>query len=112
MKKEYRLKKNEDFSKVIKKKNSVGSRNFILYINQNELSHLRVGISVSKKLGKAVVRNKIKRQVRMMVKDNFNWNQNYDIIVIVRKNYLDNSYKDNKKDLSYLYRKILKKVDK
>ena len=112
MKKEYRLKRNEDFKKIIKKRISVGSKNFVIYGMKNEFSHLRVGISVSKKLGKAVIRNKIKRQVRMMAKDEFQFNQNYDIIIIVRNNYLNSSYKENKKDLSYLYRKILKRMDK
>lgn len=112
MKKEYRLKRNEDFETIIKKRNNFVSKNFIIYIRKNELSHLRVGISVSKKLGNAVSRNKIKRQIRMMVQNVFQFDQKYDMIVIVRKDYLKSSYNENKKNLSFLYDKIQKRMGK
>ena len=64
-----------------------------MYYDDRVLGHARVGISVSKKIGNAVIRNKIKRQIRMMFIENFD-NETYekDVIVIVRKNYLQNSY--------------------
>ncbi|WP_278453298.1 ribonuclease P protein component, partial [Thomasclavelia spiroformis] len=58
MKKEYRVKKNEDFSRIIKRKQSMANRTFIIYYLKNDIGHARIGISVSKKLGKAVIRNK------------------------------------------------------
>ena len=67
---------------------------------------------MSKKLGKAHVRNKIKRQVRMMVHDGFDFDQNCDYIIIVRNKYLDGSYEDNKKLLISLYKKTLKRMEK
>lgn len=82
MKKEYRVKKNEDFSRIIKRKQSMANRTFIIYYLKNDIGHARIGISVSKKLGKAVIRNKIKRQVRMIVKETINLDDNYDYIVI------------------------------
>ena len=69
MKKEFRVRKNEDFSKIISKRISLASSSFIIYKDHNDIGHGRVGISVSKKLGKAVIRNKIKRQLRMMILD-------------------------------------------
>ena len=57
MKKNFRVRKNEDFNKIISKKISLASSSFIIYKNQNDIDHGRVGISVSKKLGKAVARN-------------------------------------------------------
>ena len=68
MKKEYRIKKNEDFQEIIKNRNSIANKKYVIYYKKNNL-HLRVGISVSKKLGHAVIRNRTKRQVRMMVQD-------------------------------------------
>lgn len=47
----------------------MANRTFIIYYLKNDIGHARIGISVSKKLGKAVIRNKIKRQVRMIVKE-------------------------------------------
>lgn len=105
MKKEFRIKKNEDFQSIIKNRQSVVNQKFVVYYRKNE-EHLRVGISVSKKLGNAVVRNKIKRQVRMMVQEVFDKEKKMDYIIIVRNKYLSNSYEINKKDLEYLYNKI------
>ena len=87
MKKEYRVKKNEDFSRIIKRKQSMANLTFIIYYLKNDIGHARIGISVSKKLGKAVIRNKIKRQVRMIVKETINLDDNYDYIVIVRNKF-------------------------
>ena len=77
MKKEYRVKKNEDFSLIIKEKQSLANRSFIIYYRKNDYPNARVGISVSKKIGKAVVRNKIKRQVRMMVQQTIDFEKSY-----------------------------------
>ena len=45
---------------------------------------MRLGISVSKKLGKAFERNKIKRYIRETFKTRKEYVKNYDIIVIAR----------------------------
>ena len=111
MKKEYRVKKNEDFSYIIKHKQSLANRSFIIYYVKNDLNHARIGISVSKNLGKAVIRNKIKRQVRMIVQQTINFNDNYDYIVIVRNKYLDLDFISNLNELKYLYKKILKRME-
>ena len=111
MKKEYRVKKNEDISYIIKHKQRLANRSFIIYYVKNDLNHARIGISVSKKLGKAVIRNKIKRQVRMIVQQTINFNDNYDYIVIVRNKYLDLDFISNLNELKYLYKKILKRME-
>lgn len=112
MKKEYRVKKNEDFSLIIKEKQSLANRSFIIYYRKNDYQHARVGISVSKKLGKAVVRNKIKRQVRMMVQQTIDFEKSYDYIVIIRNKYLKLDFNSNLNELQYLYKKILKRMEK
>ena len=110
MKKEYRIRKNEEFQAIIQKKQSIANGKFVVYYRKNS-EHLKVGISVSKKLGNAVIRNKTKRQVRMMAQQVFDKNQKLDIIVIVRNKYLLSSFEENKKDLIYLYNKIKKRTD-
>ena len=112
MKKEFRVRKNEDFSRIIKKKQSMANSSFIIYYLKNDLDHARIGISVSKKLGKAVIRNKIKRQVRMMLQQTINFDDNYDYIVIIRNKYLDLDFNSNLNELKYLYKKILKRMEK
>ncbi len=63
LEKAYRIKKNADFQRIYKKGHSVANRQFVVYTcNNKEIDHFRLGISVSKKLGNAVLRNKIKEQ--------------------------------------------------
>ena len=65
MKKSYRVKKELDFQKVFETHNSVANRKFIIYqLDKPEQKHFRVGISVGKKIGNAVVRNHVKRMMR------------------------------------------------
>ena len=112
MDKLHRVRKNEDFQDIIKDKKSVANSSFVVYYKKNDLSLLRIGISVSKKLGKAVVRNKVKRQVRMMAREIFDQSESVDYIIIVRNKFLENSYEDSKKDLLFLCNKIKRRMDK
>lgn len=84
MKKEYRVKKSQDFDNIIRKKQSFANRQFVIYYQENKLDHMRLGISVSKKLGKAHERNRLKRYVRESFKIRKDFLKNYDIIIIVR----------------------------
>ena len=69
MKKENRVKTHQDFQSVIAKKQSYANSSFVMYIASNECNHPRFGISSSKKLGNAVTRNLIRRQVRSMIRE-------------------------------------------
>lgn len=112
MKKKYRLLKNKDFKKVISNKNSYANKEYILYISSNDLNHVRIGISVSSKIGNSVVRHKIKRQVSEMIKDIINFDEALDFVLILRKNYLENEFLKNKKELIYLVNKIKDRTEK
>lgn len=106
MKKINRLLKNQDFKKVLDNKKSVANKQFVIYKIKNNLDHLRIGISVSSKLGNSVVRHKIKRQINEMLKELINLNEKNDIVIIARNNYLENKFLDNKQSLNNLLSKI------
>lgn len=106
MKKMYRLKRNKDISKIVSLKQVKNSISFSIYYQTNELNQSRVCVSVSKKIGIAVVRNKIKRQVREMIKHCFDFNINKDYVVVVRKKYLGFSFEENENILKTTYKKI------
>lgn len=97
MKKEYRIKSNLDFSSIIKSGKRLKFKEYNLYYIDSILEHYRFGISVSTKLGNAVKRNRIKRQVRSMI-DDFTKNHfvKLDVIVVVKEGYLNNDYQTNK----------------
>lgn len=110
MKVKYRVKSHEDFQEVIKEKKTVSNRIYVLYYKKNELDHSRVGISSSKKLGNAVTRNKIRRQIRMMAQQVINFENSIDYCIIVRKSYLEQTFEDNKKELSILIEKANRRI--
>ena len=60
----HRLKSPEDFKRVYDRKRSVSDGNLIVYACENALPHARLGVSVSKKVGGAIVRNRFKRLFR------------------------------------------------
>ena len=108
MKKLYRIRKNEEFQRIIKEKCSISSACFVLYSSNRKEDNVRVGISVSKKLGDAVHRNKIKRQVREMARALIDFEaMNKDLIIIVRQSFLNNDYQTNLLDLEKLIKKAI-----
>lgn len=110
MKIKYRVKSHEDFQEVIKEKKTLSNRIYVIYYKKNQLNHSRVGISTSKKLGNAVIRNKVRRQIRMMSQEVINFENSVDYCIIVRKIYLDGKYEENKKELSILIEKINRRI--
>ena len=60
MNKHQRIKKNKEFQHVFKKGKSFANRQFIVYVLKGEQPEFRLGLSVSKKVGNAVARNRVK----------------------------------------------------
>ena len=82
-----RIKKYPEFQKVIQEGEVKKTGFFVSYTIQNEFGYSRFGISVPKKTGNAVVRNKIKRQIRSAIGQSSNFEKSVDIVVIVRNSY-------------------------
>jgi len=64
MRKENRLKKRKQFNWTFKNGTSVHSKDLVLIYTSSWAKDYKVGFSVTKKVGKAVVRNKVKRRLR------------------------------------------------
>ena len=98
-----RIKASEDFALTIKKGKAQRDQAYVVHYSENQLNYVRVGISVSSKLGNAVVRNHIKRQIRSMCDSLIEYsNHSFDIVIVAKQNYLNNSYNDNKESLRNL----------
>lgn len=95
MKKQYRLIKDQDFKRVIAVAQVNKNRFFVVYHLETTLGHPRVGISASKKLGNAVVRNRIRRQIRVMLSQTLTLQESYDILVIVRLEFKNQTFEQN-----------------
>lgn len=64
MQRRHRLKKSAEFQRVRALRQSWAHPLMVLYVAPNDLGITRVGISTTKRLGKAVVRNHVKRLIR------------------------------------------------
>ncbi len=97
MKKVNIIKKPEDFNRIIHQGTMKKNKEFVIYCEKNDLGYDKYGISVGKKIGKAVIRNKYKRKIRAIVdqyKKDYQNSQNY--IIILRKTCLECTYQEMK----------------
>ena len=98
-----RIKASDDFALTIKKGKAQRNQSYVIHYRVNELMYTRVGISVSSKIGNAVVRNHIKRQIRSMCDSLIDYDKNHiDIVIVVKQSFLDRSFDDNKTSLKQL----------
>ncbi|ASN07258.1 ribonuclease P protein component [Virgibacillus necropolis] len=104
MKKAFRIKDNEEFQLLFKKGKSFANRQLVVYYMEKEgQAHFRIGISVGKKIGNAVTRNRIKRHLRHAFQDlKEEIAKPSDIIIIARQPTKDMSYEQFKKSLIHL----------
>ncbi|WP_064092103.1 ribonuclease P protein component [Rossellomorea aquimaris] len=113
MRKDQRVKKNKEFQEIFKKGTSYANRQFVLYLlKKEEPQPFRIGISVSKKIGNAVCRNKIKRYVRqsfLELKEDVQGN--YDYLIIARKPAAEMNFHEVKSSLTHVLKrgKVLKR---
>ena len=99
------IKKNFEFQDIIQKKRQKVSKYLVAY-SQNNKDELRVGISISKKFANAVNRNKYRRKVRSILDLLNMWSIKKDVVLILRKSFLDLSFKEMTEEI----KKILERI--
>lgn len=109
------IKKNFQFRFVYNKGKSLANRLLVMYVVKNKkyTDTNRLGISVSKKVGKSVVRSRVTRLIKESYRlSEENIKQGYDIVVIARVSANGADYKEINKALLSLLKKhdlLLKK---
>lgn len=105
MKKTYRIKQEREFQLIMAQKNSFANRNFVIYLGKKQQPYFRVGLSVGKKVGNAVVRNYIKRQIReQMIHFRPEVTGEWDLIIIARPNVVNLSYQEIGKNMEHVFK--------
>jgi len=109
LQKEIRLKLRRDFKKVYTYGSSVANRELVIYLKDNpKIETFRFGISVSKKIGNAVVRNRVKRLLKEVLRsliEEIDLKKHKDIVIIARKPTANMSYFQFDKSVRDLFRK-------
>ena len=83
------LKKNHIFRRLYATK-GIANSYLVLYARRNRTQGNRVGITVSKKLGKAHVRNRVRRRFREIYRLNEDkFQPDWDIVVVARTRSID-----------------------
>jgi len=106
LKKEYRLKKKYQFNYTFKNAQSCGSRHLVICYTPSNNINIKIGLAVSKKVGKAFMRNKIKRRIRSAIAPYLlNLKPKFNLIIVARPNIVDALYQDIESELNYLLKK-------
>ncbi|MDD2377483.1 MAG: ribonuclease P protein component [Bacilli bacterium] len=105
MKKINILRENREFQRIIKNYKPYKFKSYIIYLEHHDEEIYRFGISVGTRIGNAVVRNKIKRQLKNII-DQKNYQKGFNCIIIVKKDILNKTFADMKKELFEILTKI------
>lgn len=106
MKKINIVKENRDFKKIMDSVKPYKNSCYTVFVEKKEsLNNYKFGISVSKKLGNAVTRNKLKRQIKSII-DKKSYQKNFNCIIILKRDILDKSYQEKEKLLMEIFNKI------
>lgn len=101
------IKKNKEFRKVYARGKSVADRHMVLYYLVNDLETRRFGFTVSRKVGKAVLRNRIRRLFREACRLNAEkFPEGLDFVLLARRDAAGLSYRQVEESLLKLLKKV------
>jgi ribonuclease P protein component len=103
----YRLKRRNDFKRAFRGGSSVANRQFVLYrFRRRQPGPIRIGISVSRKVGNAVTRNRMKRLIKEITRQ---WVDDLpdqtDLIVIARKPATEMDFHQMQSSLRHVFQR-------
>lgn len=106
MNKEKIIKNSETYSKIISSGESIKNKYFSVYYQKSDNDN-KYGITIPKKVGKANIRNKLKRQTKNIIMTNeINIQKKYNYVIIIKEATLSLSYNDMACELLNLFKKV------
>lgn len=106
LKRQNRLTKRKEFAYIYKNGSKINSKNLSIVIVPSKKQDFRVGFSVNNKIGKAVVRNKIKRRLREIVKkQSKNIKNNQNFVIVAHPTILECDFHKMEEEVLFLLKK-------
>ena len=103
------LKKNSEYKKVYNSRRSAANKFFVIFTIKNSLMYSRFGFSVGKKVGNAVVRNRVRRVLKEVCRLNTEmFPIGYDYVILARKDAVTQNYQQNINHFGKIILKLFK----
>ena len=107
MKAAFSVKENYEFRRIYRKGKSAVGSGLVVYCQKNRQGLTRLGVTVSTKLGKAVVRNRVRRRIREIYRLNKPlMKPGWDVIIVARVKAVNMEYRK----LNQAYLRLLEQV--
>ena len=101
------LKKNYEFKRLYNRGKSSASQYVAVYCKQNGTASSRLGITVSGKIGGAVIRNRIRRRLKEIYRTNEkSLKPGFDIVIAARRKCIDATYHEIETSVFAVFRKL------
>lgn len=78
---------------------------FLVYKEKKDNDIYKFGFSVGKKIGNAVMRNKVKRRLKNII-DQYKFKDNFNCVIIVKKGIAVKSYQEMSKEVDFIIDKL------
>lgn len=106
MNKDKIIKNSKDFSNIISKKQSIKNKYVSIYYDKTNEDN-KYGITIPKKIGKAYIRNKLKRQIKnIIITNEKNIQTGFNYVIIIKKPALEIKYHELEYELLELFKKV------
>ena len=106
---DFRVRKSDEYQAIYNEGKKVITPVIIFFLRYTDLPHARLGLTVSRKVGKAVIRNQIKRKIREAFRRNKDGLAQIDLIASPRKGAKDQPFEAYMDSFTLLMRHIKKK---
>lgn len=105
------IRQNNDFKNVYYKGSKIVNRYFIFYYFKNNLGYDRIGFTVSTKLGKSTLRNRVRRRLREVFRLNYHEDlKGYDFVIVARSKMKNSEYKKVDREFKKVFKKFRSQI--